>query len=360
VAGQVLSHLQFAPIFQIRSDPGAPKGMAADAARVEAGLLGPGFDHAQDRGPAHRAPRERLRPCYGTEERKVFRLSAPVFAGFAIARAACGFQIDVQVVFGLVVERDVSLLAAFLPEAHFPAAPGLLVILPSHPYNRGHACERVCKDADDGLVTLILDGGGREPLDELRCFFGSQDGRRALALDVLRSLDRLGGIDVQDAPTLEPVEELPEGREVLLDCRRRSIVLLDVGGGNHRSDPLQGESLPLGPSQKLPDGPPVGLASIFISDLGSEEFEEAFLGLRIRLVDERREARLEDGGEPTGTVFGDFPGGFVADLRLESVGHGRRDYLGSRAVKYTVTFTGQAWSSAVPRLPRRWRRRAPC
>jgi hypothetical protein len=44
--------------------------VAVHATWVEAGVLGPGFDHAKDQGSAHQALRDRLRPGHRTEERK--------------------------------------------------------------------------------------------------------------------------------------------------------------------------------------------------------------------------------------------------------------------------------------------------
>jgi len=53
VAGQMLGDFQLAYILQIGGSADGSERVAADAAWVEAGRLGSGFDHAQDGGPAH-------------------------------------------------------------------------------------------------------------------------------------------------------------------------------------------------------------------------------------------------------------------------------------------------------------------
>ena len=142
-------------------------------------------------------------------------------------------------------------------------------------------------------------------------------------------------------------------------------MLLDVGRDHHRCNPVQGKSLLIGPLEELADGPPVSTPSILVANLGGEELEEAFLCLRVRFGDERWEARLKDGGEPAGTVFGDFPGGFVTDLRLGSVGHGTGDCLGKQygemqtlclAIKHRILrFLIYLFDGGVKHLVDRWR-----
>ena len=48
MAGDMLSGLQLAAVFQIGGDAGAPEGMAADLIGIKPGIFGSPLDHVQD------------------------------------------------------------------------------------------------------------------------------------------------------------------------------------------------------------------------------------------------------------------------------------------------------------------------
>lgn len=88
MAGDVLGDLELTIVFEVGSDAGPPEGMAAHPARIEAGRISPRLYHAEDRGAAQGAPRERFCPGHRTEERKISLLSG------ALVNPLAGFSVD--------------------------------------------------------------------------------------------------------------------------------------------------------------------------------------------------------------------------------------------------------------------------
>ena len=97
---------------------------------------------------------------------------------------------------------------------------------------------------------------------------------------MLRSPDRVRGVEGEDLVDDEPVEDHPQRREVLLDGRRRARLgeLLDVGRDHHRLDLVEGEASEFAPLCESADGREVGDTGVGILDVGGEELPEAALG----------------------------------------------------------------------------------
>jgi hypothetical protein len=100
-------------------------------------------------------------------------------------------------------------------------------------------------------------------------------------------------VDRHDLAGNEPVEQMPDRGEPLLDARRRELARpsLDPGGDMHRLHGLDRRHAGSdAPGQEFLSGAAICPARVWVADVGREEFEEA------------REARSPDAATTAGRL----------------------------------------------------------
>jgi hypothetical protein len=106
-----------------------------------------------------------------------------------------------------------------------------------------------------------------------------------------RGPHRRGQVDRHHLAGHQPVEQMTDRSEPLLDARRGELARadLDPGGDVHRLHGRDRWHAGGGaPGQKFLSGPGVGAARVRVANLGGEEFEEAHRGALAGSGDERR------------------------------------------------------------------------
>ena len=95
-----------------------------------------------------------------------------------------------------------------------------------------------------------------------------------------RSAHRTGRVKWHDLADNQPVEQHADGRQVLLDGRRREGLrqLLDLGSHPHRLDPVQRQAPDVTPVGEPVCSCQVSRARVRVADVGCEEFPEPVLG----------------------------------------------------------------------------------
>ena len=149
-------------------------------------------------------------------------------------------------------------------------------------------------------VILKFDG-----IEESAGLVGCEDGRFAALDDVLRPADGACRVNFDNVADDEPVEEHPDGGQVLLDRRRRGRVLLDIGGDDDGLDLVEFEDAAgFAPLKETGDGVRVGGAGVFVADVGGEELDEAPAGALASARNCRRQrirSRLGPGRDEAGS-----------------------------------------------------------
>ena len=134
---------------------------------------------------------------------------------------------------------------------------------------------------------------------EQRARFGRIEHRRLPGRhDVPGPAHRCGRVDRHDLAGDEPIEQMADRGEPLLDARRGELARagLDPGGDVHRLD--GGDRRHAGaraPGQEFLGGAGIGPARVRVADVGREEFEEAHRGALAGGGDERRHLALPCG-----------------------------------------------------------------
>jgi hypothetical protein len=195
-----------------------------------------------------------------------------------------------------MVTGDVVLFAALLVQPDPAAAALHEIIADLHAKDRADAREAVCHDADQGSVAQA-DEIGHVRLSAVFCgrfgdgyavkqragLVGRQYRCLAFFNDIFGAAHGMGRIDVDDMPGNQPVEQHTERGQVLLDCRRRKLVLKIFDEGGHV------ERLDLGKFVNAVTGTPVSeaacsihvrAASVIVADLCCEKFQNALCRFR--------------------------------------------------------------------------------
>ena len=172
-------------------------------------------------------------------------------------------------------------LAAFLVQSEERSlALGVVV---GHPHRRGraHACEAVYHKAYQGAVAQTDQRICVDPVQQAAGLTGRQHRRLAGFHEVFRAAHRTGRVKRYGLADHEPVEQHSDGRQVLLDGRWRVGLrqLLNVGGHDHRLNPVQRQAPGLAPVGEPVRGRQVGHARVRVTDVGGEEFPEPFFGI---------------------------------------------------------------------------------
>jgi hypothetical protein len=148
-----LSIFDGAAVIQICGDPGGPKGMARDFGR-QTRCSGPAFHHSQRVVPSHPAFRDPALPINCSEEGRLLAVGDPN-----------SFQVEIEILVGVMVSRNLVPLAAFFVETKPPAFPFCVKVIDFHSDGRADACKRVNHDADQ---RSIPQSDGRRDIDRIK------------------------------------------------------------------------------------------------------------------------------------------------------------------------------------------------
>ena len=141
MVGDLLGVLDGAAAFEVGGDAGGPEGVVADVFGQADGL-GPAFDHPQGVVAVASAGRSACGARSMERKRGVF----------FCAGDACGVEIGIEVILGVVVGGHLVPLAAFLMQAE-PCPPAFgVIILDLHAEGGTDAGEAEDHDGDQGPV----------------------------------------------------------------------------------------------------------------------------------------------------------------------------------------------------------------
>ena len=173
-----------------------------------------------------------------------------------------------------------------------------VVIGHPHRQRRAHPCEAVHHEADHGAIAYADKRAGVDRIEEAAGLPGRQHRCLAGFHNVAGTPYRAGRVEGHDLANHEPVEQHPDGRQVLLDRRRRVDLgeLLDVRGHHHRLDLLKRQALGLAPIGKPVGGRQVRQARVRVSDGGGEKFPKPSFGF----VGAREQHRGDPARDPGG------------------------------------------------------------
>jgi hypothetical protein len=239
MGGDGLGLLQYALVFQVVGDASGPEGVVAGGV-AEAGRQRAALDYRQGLAGGEPAVGVPAPPVQAAKQRP------PLLAG-----GAGLVQVGVEEPLRLVVGRHLVVLATLLVQPQPPALALLVVVLHAHPQHGPDPGEAVHHDANLGAVAQLRDGHFAESLfhpaalrvgavvDGLEQGLGrgrGQHRRLALAEDVPRAAHRRGQLRREDLADYEPIEQHPQGRQVLLDrgLGQALAELLDVAGYVYR------------------------------------------------------------------------------------------------------------------------------
>lgn len=202
-------------------------------------------------------------------------------------------DISVQVLLGLVVDRRLVVLPPLLVQPEPGAPPLLVVVLDLHPGDGAHTREAVDHHPYERTVAQADHVRDIDALQQLPRLLSGQDRRLALLGAVAGSAHVLRRVLRKNFTLDEPVEEPPDGRQVLVNGLGGAAVSLDVGRHSERLDALEVEPSLLAPGEEEADGPHVCVARMFVPNGGGEEFEEALGGAGPLAGNDRRREVLE-------------------------------------------------------------------
>lgn len=205
-----------------------------------------------------------------------------------------------QIIVEIMVAGHRMFLAALFAQPHPQPAVLRIDIRHAHPERRADAREAVDHEGDQ---RPIAQAGRRRHVYavEQRARLGWIEYRSLAGFDDMRgAAHRAGRIDRHHLAGDQPVEQMPHGRELLLDRRSgdgarlpldpsRDMERLD---GRDRRD--AGSAAPV---EELAHGSGVGPPRVRVADLTREEFEEADFGAVAGSGDERGELGRGDRGE---------------------------------------------------------------
>lgn len=182
--------------------------------------------------------------------------------------------------------RHLVALAAFFVQAH-PKAPVLSVdVLDPHRQCGAHSCERKHHQRNQRPVPKANGCADIDAIEQLPGFRCIEHGRLALAGRMTGAAHGRGRIVRHDLADYEPVEEMPDHGEMLLDrrCRQRLRLQLDPGGHMKRSHGGDRDHADLrAPCQEFAHRVRIRSPRVWVADGQCEELKEpdarAFTGI---------------------------------------------------------------------------------
>ena len=188
----------------------------------------------------------------------------------------------------VVPHRDLAGLAAFLSESQAVLVAGVEVVADSESGDRADSRRRVDQNADDGPIAKTDDMAGvdasKQPPGLVHRDF------RRFALDHLVPLapDRCCRVQYDSVPGDELVEEMPQGRQVLLFGRHGSGKLVHVLAYVAWRNVLEPNLALLTPLQESVNGSAVSSTRVVIADPPEKELLPGKTGRRTGIGDDGR------------------------------------------------------------------------
>ena len=168
-------------------------------------------------------------------------------------------------------------LAALLVQPHPEAAVLHVGVLDPHPERRPDPGEGVDHEPDQGPVAQADHRRDVDSIQELARLLGGQHRRPAALHDMARAAHRGGRVDRHHLAGHQPVEQVADRGQALLDGRRGELARLRLDPGRDVQRPHGGErrhAMALAPGEEVAHGAAVGPARVRVADRGGEELEE--------------------------------------------------------------------------------------
>jgi hypothetical protein len=172
-------------------------------------------------------------------------------------------------------------LSLLLAQPHPPPAVLREHILDRHPERRADPGEGIDHEADQRPITQTDNGRRVDPIEQRARFRGIEHRNLSGRYHVPGPVRRRGRVDRHHLAGDEPVEQVTDRGETLLDARRRELARrgLDPCGDVHRLHGAdQRHAGARAPGQKFIGSAGIGAARVRVADVGREEFEEAHAG----------------------------------------------------------------------------------
>ena len=272
-------------VFEIGGDSCGPEGVATGPKR-QTNRPGPALDHPKSVVGGHAIACESSRAAIQRAKEGIL----------AVTRNASGANVSVEVRLSIVMRRDLVVLAAFFVKAQPPALAVLPVVLHIHIQHRANAGKAEDKNADQSPVAQARDRFRVDAIEQLARLPCRQDRCFALFDNVFWPANAPSWVDFQVATRNQPIEAHANGRQMLLDGRRRVLPheLFDIKRDSHRVNFGQPKASRLTPRQETPDRIGVGDSRVAIANGGSEEFNEPIDGVPASFSDDRRHRKLRE------------------------------------------------------------------
>ena len=148
----------------------------------------------------------------------------------------------------------------------------------------------------------------RERIEKLSGLFGPQNWRLAALDHVLGSPDGGYGVGGYNLTDHQIVKEHTDGGQHLLDRRLGPRMVFNIGGNNNRLDVFERHLVGLTPLEKLRHCPAVGRPGVFVSNVGSKEFDSAPGGIGAGFGDRAGQVLEPSSRELPAAIRGDFLG----------------------------------------------------
>ncbi len=191
---------------------------------------------------------------------------------------------------------DLRHLAAFLVQPEPAAAALNIVVFHFQRKHRPNPGKGVRHDAEQGSIAQTQHRISRKAGEELAHLLTREHRSFAPPDGMLRAPDRGGRVHREELAEDHPIEEHPDGRQMLLDRGPGADPARVLHPSRHMDGLHPGELfhpvLPA-PSRELADGTVVGAPGIRVGDLGGEELPEAPGGGVAPEKEDRRRGRTE-------------------------------------------------------------------
>lgn len=212
VVGDLLGRLQLSAVLHVGGDAGRPEGVIADLG-FDPCCLRPALDHPVSVLLPHRsfgeiaASATRDRP-----KQRTLRLAADLGGG----------DVFIKELLQTVMAGDGVLFAR--PSHGAAPSPGALVF-DLHFKGGVHVGEGADHEADQCAVAQANDRAGVDGVEQGSGLVGVEHRRLALLHDILEAAYRVGRVRLEDMAGDKPVEEHPQGCEVLFHGRGGEVAL---------------------------------------------------------------------------------------------------------------------------------------
>ena len=201
-------------------------------------------------------------------------------------------EIRVQIGFERVMRWHLMALAAFFMEPDPPTLALGVVVVDAHVHHGADAGEGEGHHADQRPIAQPDHRRGVYTVEQRARLFRREHGGFTAFHHMCRPAYRMRRVGRDNAARHQPVEQHPDGGQVLFDRGLRDIPLqaLDIGCHMQWLDHHQlAELVVVTPGKKPNHSPVIGHAGVFVPDGGQEEFEEAPYGLVAGVGDHRRD-----------------------------------------------------------------------